>query len=213
MFPINIFKISHNKHVFTVLALIFVNKRQPFSTTIEALFNAMLCMSRINSTIASCAHIQATLCNKYEMCVSVRLCIRSYYDLWSWKFGMVIENTARGLLWGLRTDPSQGSSRGQYLYKCSTPAKFGQKYPRSDQYIAEVKGYAKVTECQPEVILLRTIVRITAQSVVDCWGQRSWMVTKSHHRSTGVGKLYKTTTVGQKDHWLDYSVLLGSKVI
>ena len=30
MFPINIFKISQNTHVFTVLALIFVNKRQPF---------------------------------------------------------------------------------------------------------------------------------------------------------------------------------------
>ena len=36
MFPINIFKISHN-HVFTVLALIYINKRQPFSSTRGAL--------------------------------------------------------------------------------------------------------------------------------------------------------------------------------
>ena len=30
MFPINIFKILHNKHVFTELVLIFFNKRHPF---------------------------------------------------------------------------------------------------------------------------------------------------------------------------------------
>ena len=45
MFPINIFKISHKKHVFTmftVLALIFVNKSHPFFQHWNELFNGEL---------------------------------------------------------------------------------------------------------------------------------------------------------------------------
>ena len=88
MFPINIFRILRNKHVFIVLALIFVNKRQPPFPALGALFKPQGHKGGTNTPnqklacfVLLISKLSAPLFFKEKMCASYSNCPRNSIGL------------------------------------------------------------------------------------------------------------------------------------